>query len=347
MKVAVYSPYLHIMGGGERYILSIAAHLAKRATVYCVTDTNITSGEIRRKAEMVFGLDAGGLHFIPKTDFFPGRFDILFYVTDGSIFFPNARKNFLIIQSPSHIPGPSILNRLKLRKWIPVCYSVYIERIIRKRLPVNPVILPPPVDTDIFTPGKRKKEKIILSVGRFFPQPHNKKQEFLAETFIRHHRKEFNGWKLVLAGGLTEEGGREIIGRIREKTAGYPVEIMENIGVSMLKDVYAKSSIYWHAAGFGENLEKFPERAEHYGITTLEAMAAGCVPVVIDAGGQKELVRDGVEGYLWKNRSELVVKTSLIIRNRNLMEKFSRASQMRAKDYSNEKFYEKIDRLIV
>ena len=60
-----------------------------------------------------------------------------------------------------------------------------------------------------------------------------------------------------------------------------------------LKDIlneYKLAKIYWHASGFGEDLETHPEKAEHFGITTVEAMINGLVPIVIDAGGQKEIV---------------------------------------------------------
>jgi len=36
---------------------------------------------------------------------------------------------------------------------------------------------------------------------------------------------------------------------------------------------------------------------EHFGITTVEAMAAGCVPLVYDSGGQAEIVSSGYNGY--------------------------------------------------
>ena len=48
---------------------------------------------------------------------------------------------------------------------------------------------------------------------------------------------------------------------------------------------------------------------EHFGITTVEAMAHGCVPVVVRLGGQLEIVQDGVNGRLWGSLGELVAIT--------------------------------------
>jgi glycosyltransferase involved in cell wall biosynthesis len=39
---------------------------------------------------------------------------------------------------------------------------------------------------------------------------------------------------------------------------------------------------------------------EHFGITIVEAMSAGCVPVVHDSGGPKEVVNEET-GFRWQN----------------------------------------------
>ncbi|MBU4190339.1 MAG: glycosyltransferase, partial [Candidatus Thermoplasmatota archaeon] len=62
------------------------------------------------------------------------------------------------------------------------------------------------------------------------------------------------------------------------------------------------------AAGFGVDEEKEPEKVEHFGITTVEAAAAGCVPVVIRKGGQPEIVKEGINGLLWEKEEELIEK---------------------------------------
>ncbi len=114
------------------------------------------------------------------------------------------------------------------------------------------------------------------------------------------------GWELHLAGGTTP--GDEHVAYLKgvlQAAQGYPISIHPDIAFGDLVQLYAQSAIYWHASGFGEDEKKEPVKFEHFGITTVEAMASGCVPVVIGNGGQPEIVRHGVSGYLWRSLDEL------------------------------------------
>ena len=71
--------------------------------------------------------------------------------------------------------------------------------------------------------------------------------------------------------------------------------------------------MFWHATGLGEDTDTHPERLEHFGISTVEAMSAGAVPVVIGRAGQLELCEGGVAGYHWQTVDELVARTAELI----------------------------------
>ena len=51
---------------------------------------------------------------------------------------------------------------------------------------------------------------------------------------------------------------------------------------------------------------------EHFGMTTVEAMSAGCIPVVINKGGQKEIVTSDC-GYTWDDPKQLVSYTEQLL----------------------------------
>lgn len=351
LKVGIYSPYLHILGGGERYLLTIAKILSSTAEVFIFSDESI-----KKKARVIFDISLNRVHFLSKEIFRTKKlfnkylslrdFDIFFYMTDGSLFFPFAKKNFLIIQSPAHIPKLFLLNRLKLSFWSIICYSQFMRQIITDRLSKEAKVLPPCVDVDRFRGRFEDKENIILTVGRFFPYPHNKKHDLLIDVFKTNYKKYFNGWRLIIAGGFTEEAGQKILNRLKTESNGFPIEILINLPFTSLRRLYSKAKLYWHAAGFQEDIKASPEKAEHFGITTLEAMAGSVVPLVFKAGGQEEIVTDGKNGYYWTTEEEFVRKTYKLTKDSSLLCQLANQAKVRAADYSDKKFYERLEKII-
>jgi len=221
--------------------------------------------------------------------------------------------------------------------------SEYSNSWIKKLWRKDSTILFPPVDTLSFALGKGYlKEKAILSVGRFFPEHHNKKQYELAKTFIKMlagFPEDMKGYTLYLAGGVADRPEHmEYVEKIKDMVRGYPVEVLVNTPFEELAGLFKKASIFWHAAGLGEDEGSHPEKFEHFGITTVEAMSAGCIPVVIGKGGQKEIVSDGVDGFLFKDLEELSNSTLEIIRGRGDQDILKRNAISSSQRFSNENF---------
>ncbi len=237
------------------------------------------------------------------------------------------------------ITFPGDLTFLKTYNKI-ITISEYSKKWIKKLWGSESTILFPPVDIDSFKVGK--KEKIILSVGRFFPEHHNKKQLELAQTFkqiLEQYSDEMRGYTLYLVGGV---GGRadhlEYVEKVRAASKNYPIEIITNIGWGELVELFARSYIFWHASGMGEDEKVHPERFEHFGITTVEAMAAGCIPVVINKGGQKEIINNGYDGFFFKDWQELKDITIKIIRGEVDVEKVRKNAISNCRKFSNSNF---------
>jgi glycosyltransferase involved in cell wall biosynthesis len=217
--------------------------------------------------------------------------------------------------------------------------SFWIKRFWNK----DSTILFPPVDTDSFKSGRNnKKEKAILSVGRFFPEHHNKKQYELAATFIKMIKEypvDMKGYTFYLAGGVSGiHEHLEYVERIKKLSAGYPIEVLPNVSFKELAGLFKKSSIFWHASGLGEDENAHPEKFEHFGITTAEAMSAGCVPVVINKGGQKEIIEDGVDGFFFNDLQELSDQTLKIIRDEVDSGKIRENAVRNCQKFSNSSF---------
>ncbi|MBI3103906.1 glycosyltransferase family 4 protein [Candidatus Daviesbacteria bacterium] len=354
MKIAIYSPYLDTLGGGERYIAAIAEILSKKHSVDLFFDNHLQSFGIdilKKQLSERFNLDLSKVNAIKapigttssifQRLLFLRRYDLLIYLTDGSLFLSTAKKNILHIQSP--LPGPkSFWGRIKLKSWDVIIYnSQFTKTNSYKNWPISSSIVYPPVDVKKIKPLKKKN--YILSVGRFFGYLKDKKQEVLIEVFKDlYDTNEIKNWSLHLAGAASK-GDKPYLNELQSLAKGFPIYFYPNLEFEELVKLYGQSSIYWHASGYKED---DPTRMEHFGISTVEAMAGGCVPVVIKKGGQVEIVRDGKCGFLWDSVDQLKDFTVKLIIDERLRGKMANVAILEAARFSKDKFRDSILKII-
>lgn len=335
-KAAIYNPYLDTLGGGEKYTLSFAKVLAEDLGFDVDIEWKDTS--IREKLINRFGFKLPqNINFIKNVNRGEG-YDLIFWVSDGSIPTLRAKDNYVHFQVPFQgVNGRSLLNKMKLfRVKKVICNSEFTKKIIDKEFGLESIVLHPPIDTKLFKP--KRKENVILYVGRFSTLIQNKGQEILTEVFKKLvKKKSFEDWKLILAGGV-EVGVGEEIKRLKKLIKNFNIEIIESPDFGFIVDIYGRSKIFWSAAGFGVDEKKNPEKVEHFGITLIESMASGCVPIVYKAGGFKEVLSNGKNGFLWENKNDLLKLTKKLVEEKGLMRLISKNSLDRSKDYDYEEF---------
>jgi len=96
------------------------------------------------------------------------------------------------------------------------------------------------------------------------------------------------------------------------------------------------------------NVLVFPSRFEEpFGISQVEALAAGLVVISSGTGGAKEVIRDGVDGLLFRAGDEvdLATKLHVIASNPGLIARLQRAGQSRATVFSVQNAVQKIEAL--
>lgn len=345
MKALIVDPYLDTLGGGERYVLSFANSLKKQGY-----DVEIAwdKKEDLQKAETRFGLkfpfviNSKAHHLFSTRSslfqrfLFTHRYDLIFWVSDGSLPFLFSKKNLIHFQVPfKHVAGSRFINRLKLLFINKLVYnSNFTRQVIEKSLSKNKgVILYPPIDTSSFKSGK--KENIILSVGRFDSPSHPKRQDVLIKAFKKMQAKQKNDYRLVLVGGL--KGDNQIIKDLKKQAGKSAVDFKVNVSFEELLELFSSAKIFWHAAGYGISETEHPDKMEHFGMTTVEAMSAGLVPAVINKGGQKEIVIPET-GYLWESLDQLVEQTLNLINSEKKRQILSRQAKKRSQLFSLKKF---------
>ncbi len=382
-RAGIYDPYLDTLGGGDRYCLTVAEILSKNG--YNVDVFWNGDPDLIKKASIRFSLDLDKISIAPdifgltssKLEFFDDelklphqssitphsllqksqdfinkinttkQYDLIFYLSDGSLPFLFAKKNLLHIQVPFIIKQKStdkLINKIKFNQYQHiVCNSAFTQRITEQSYNTHCTVLYPPVDVAKFN-STLEKEKIILSVGRFDNILNAKKQDVLIEAF---KQLNLSGWKLVLAGGSLENPDKNhYLQHLQRLAEGYNIEFLINVNFNDLKKIYALSTIYWHAAGFGVDENICPEQTEHFGMAPVEAMASGSVPIVVAKGGLTEIVDDGIDGYLWSTISELVTKTNNLIHDPILIKQLSLKAIEKSQLFTKEKFASKLLELI-
>lgn len=217
----------------------------------------------------------------------------------------------------------NIKNRLKSYQKI-ICNSEFVKKWIKQYWHLEAQVLYPPVDLLFkrYDLSKIKKENFICSVGRFFTLGHGKKQEILVQAFKKLYHQGFKDWQLHLIGGVGDEPSSiRFFQYLKKQSKGYPIYFHINVDRKKVEEILLKSKIYWHATGYGENENKNPIKFEHFGIAPIEAISAGCIPVLYNGGGLKEIVKiiyqDKANDYLFKSVNELVNKTKMIINTKN------------------------------
>ncbi len=315
-KAAFFSPYLDTLGGGERYFFTALSWAYKQDAKI---DLFWPEGKIIDQANKRFGFKLSLNRIKPsasayalltqgsfweRTGIFDG-YDFVFFVSDGSIPFLHPKSlNLVHFQVPFTKVNKSFFWFIKKKRIDYFVYnSKFTQKIIQPQLNNSPsIVIYPPVDTASFHTNSVKKEKIILAVGRFDQTMQAKRQDILISTFkqISHQIPQ---WKLVLAGGTTNT--KAWVDPLKKQASGYPIEFAVNPSWQTLKQLYLSASIFWHAAGFGIDPAKHPEKMEHFGITTVEALAAGCIPIVYNGGGLPEIIIHRQNGLLFPTKQQL------------------------------------------
>lgn len=351
-KIAIYSPYLDTFGGGEKYILTIAEECLRDSQVEILLDSHLSGidmvsilnsqaqihGLKLNQAKLVEAPLGAGIAFWRKFLFLQ-KYDWLIYNTDGSLFVPSAKHNLIVYQIPVKNANfkHSFWERIKQASWHYALFnSHFTKNIVQNTWSIKGEVLYPPVDVDILRP--LRKQRVILSVGRFVEV---KKHDVLIKAFKKLvSGRELKNWSLVLAGSLQDKVYFE---RLKQEASRIDIKFYPDISRGELIKLYGEASIFWHAMGFGQSN---PKDFEHFGISVVEAMASGAVPLIFKGGGLPEIVADKESGFLWQTIDDLTEQTLELVRLPELMNKVSLQAIVRAQKFSKSHFQSRIRKII-
>ena len=360
MSIGIYDHALHVIGGGQKYMATMAAALQDRFDITYLVNREVDLARVGAW----YGVDLSRctvrlvpLPFFGKREWIDSSrvegtmenpFDAVSRASAGYDVFVNA--NMLEKVRPlsplslfvCHFPDlPARAHFAAHEYTLLVTSSRYASVWIQKRWGLSSSMLLYPA-VDLPAPELDKK-CILLSVARFEPSG-SKKQLELIEAF-RALRAAFPedlaGWRLVLAGGSLASNAylQKVLAAARQVGS---VDVRANIALDELRNWYGRASIFWHACGLGET---DPHLIEHFGMTTVEAMQNGCAPVVIDGGGQREIVEHGASGFRFRALDELCLHTLRLVRDQGLRESIQAGARKRAERFGPAAFDERVTAL--
>ncbi len=226
-----------------------------------------------------------------------------------------------------------------------VANSAFTAGWVERLWGVHAGVLYPPVGllSDVGRHGNS-----IVSIGRFFDpiRGHSKKQLEMVSAFRRLCETGGDrGWKLHLIGGASAED-RHYAMAVKKAAQGLAVQVHFNAPGDELRRLVAEASIYWHAGGFGEDVEHHPHRFEHFGISVVEAMSAGLVPVVFGAAGPAEIVTDGSHGLHFSTLDQLAALTGELIDDPARRAALAAGARTRAEEFGRTAFADRLHDLV-
>jgi glycosyltransferase involved in cell wall biosynthesis/GT2 family glycosyltransferase len=202
---------------------------------------------------------------------------------------PLAKINLAHIFHPhfKNQPPPEFLAKYRFS-----ANSNYTAEWIKQLWEIDAPALYVPIASNFF---QARKRNLILHVSRISrPTPlADKGHTEIIRTFQTLCDAGLEGWELGIAGAIEDGPYME---QLQAQARGFPIRFYANPPDSTLKSLYANAAFYWHMTGAGMPQEHGAQ--EHLGLTTIEAMASGAVPVVYGSGGQPEIITSGLDGIL-------------------------------------------------
>jgi glycosyltransferase involved in cell wall biosynthesis len=302
-KILVVHPYFNVVGGAEEVMLKILEVLIERSQdcsllgelpprsifdtlsvsnikqiPYC-SETDFKSKRFQTHQHLLRHLKLkGGLRKkMGKMDLEISTQELMYSIDAGKkrvayIHFP---ENLSRMQNPAlrhrwvwklfYLPITFQIKRQVKKTDLLMCNSLYTKKAIMDYWGRDAEVVYPPVDVESFKPVQ--KEPLVVSVGRFSPAKNY-------EMIIQVARQMPNVKFVIIGRKYLHDTYYDKIAALKPDNITLIADVTrDNVSVLL-----GRAKIYLHSM-----------IGEHFGISVVEAMAAGCVPVVHDSGGPKEI----------------------------------------------------------
>lgn len=373
-RVAVLHPSLNYLGGAVRVCLGFVSALYRAGFEVSLFTVDRTDWSLVRR---VLG-DIGNAQFKEYFIFsrFPGFFNralknvflVLFYVLEvlavrfllgfdmvfvvggelidciGDVIYVNAIPFRLTHLFPTVRLGNNVVWKCYSRLYdvflkilgkmdsrgLLVANSCFLREILLGKLSRDSIVIHPPVDTSRFMVSEDGgRLNLVVIISRLHP---GKSLDVALEV-----AKCIDGARFSII-GLSGRGSRGDLSRLSDAISRLGlqdrVSILVNESASELPEVLSRAKVLLHT-----------QSSEAFGIAVVEAMAAGCVPVVPCGGGPWIDILDqmqGVYGFAYHSIDEAVNIIKTLLNDEVLRRDVANRARVRALHFDKSIFEEKI-----
>lgn len=353
MNSAVFSNvWSTAQGGGVAYITAFAAALRAWGPVDLYCPGALAAGDVLAR----YGVDLGAVRIrnsyrAPQHAGPVGR--VLGLAQRGD------RAYNLVLRQSTRVPGPTPARCAVLVTEFPsqerltwrerrylrtyravVANSAFTAGWIARRWGRTALVIPPPVPP---IPAL-SKTPTVLALGRFTGGARGKRQLEMVQAWRSLCAQGVGGWTLHLC-GIVDDADHAYFAQVQAAAVGLPVVFHVGVPRAELTTLVGQAGLFWHATGF-DAPPNAPQLLEHFGISTAEAMSAGCIPVVIGRGGQPEVVGPALAVWTWQTWPECLAKTMQLIADPSLRASLSVCAQAQAARFAPARFQERVAGLL-
>jgi len=213
--------------------------------------------------------------------------------------------------------------------------SKFMQEIVRVSLNRIPIVVYPPVDTETFSRCSKvhKDDSLVAIVASYAPKRHLEQVALIAK-YAKNAR--------FVVIGKTNEYSSGTLENLKDRITALGVEdrviLLKNVPFEELLVVLSKAKVYLHVMP-----------CDHFGISVVEAMASGCVPVVHRSGGPwTDILEEeqGTCGFSYLNPIEAANQIEDLILDENLRSTIAAKASYRAKKFDKSVFMRRVAEVV-
>jgi len=360
LRVGVFCPTFNVYGGGEVVAAVIANTLAQNShDVILFTNEKVNQWEVKKFFGKSLNPSIKAIvqpsYIQPKglLDFYQSIFrsyilkskcDIWIDVYSCRIFpwtnisyvhFPFLNHNiykprFPYIKSPHLLPIGGLpytffeKNLINPNGKLLIANSNYTAEEIKKNSGKKPPILYPPVPSAMFNDNpenltKNQQNNLVVTISRFDPDKRLEKIPYLASLTDKNI-------KFAIIGRVQHKETLLLLQKLTKKLGLTDrVFFFTDISRQEMKKILQDAKLYLHT-----------RVNEHFGISVVEAMAMGCVPIVHDSGGTTEFVPDNLRYRTIYEAADKITKVISGWSSRKAIESAKTAEKFKEENFSKD-----------